>query len=444
MFHWLVAALALGVSIPTLSAEANDPATCSFPEAEADSSAVETLIRESREALAAGKPAQAERSLQRVFGATDDEVTKAWAWRMLVDLRIGDDDLDGLERLLEAGCITGDAQIHARAWLAYRQERYRDAVALLQPLAQPRHHTLPRWSIVHEDLGDAYGQLGQRADAQAQWRIALATDYDPGAHWDRAALERKLATELSGAGGAEPMLPLLRYEDMISILDLASVERTKAGVRYDKLVLLKHDENGTAFGVDTWEMDCNAPRSRVLAVHGFDADGETTRRVDEPGSWSSDLPGDPWKPTERELVCSVDPDIRPTPRNRTNLEMLRAYRTGEPIFEAAVSTASDVSGSSEDNGAPDQEQNRTVECIVQVDAFIARIASEGPVAGPTWQIRDWWDERSWDIDETRLERELREERDRANELARTNPSAADAMQGSCVREAIEKGAVPGL
>lgn len=444
MISGLLASVALAISIPPPATGDAPLPSCPLPAAPARAPSAEALAAEAKEEMEARNLARAGALLEGVIRASGNDVTRAWAIRMLADLRRDQEAFAELEALLSTDCIRGDARIHALAWLAYRQGRFADAAALLQPLVRPRHHMLPRWSIVHEDLGDAYARLGRRADAQAQWRIALATDHDPGTGWDRAALERKLAAELDASGGAEPMLPLQRYHDAVSILDLTSLDRTEAGARYDKLVLLKEDENGVAFGIDSWEVDCEEPRARVLSVRSYDRVGTSVRVREEPAPWSCDLPGDPWLPTERRLVCSVDPEAEVGVRRRTNREMLRAYRAGEPVF-------GDWGG--EDAGQADPvpalapassgKDARTVDCIAQVEAFIARLAAEGPVAGPTWQVRDWWDERSWSMDEAVRERELDEARIRAAELARSDPAAAEAAQVACVREAVDGEAISG-
>lgn len=308
-----------------------DPA-CAAASAPAQGESAETLTDKGLEAMGAGDSAAAEGLFRRAATAEGGDVARARAVRMLVDLHVGRGGAAEFEPLL--ACMRSDAGVHARAWLAYRQGRYQDAANLLQPLVRPRHHTLPRWSTVHEDLGDAYARLGRKADAQAQWRIALATDYDPGGTgWDRSALERKLADALAAPAGAEPLLPLQRYHDAVSILDLASVKRTEAGRRYDKLVLLAKDENGGAYGIDSYEVDCSQERARVLGVRGFDAAGKQVRSVEEL-PWRADLTGEPWLSTERALVCSVDPDARLAPRTRSALELLQAYRRGSPLFDA--------------------------------------------------------------------------------------------------------------
>lgn len=337
MLSLVTSLAALVLSVPPVPPEPEMPARadalCPSVGHSSGSETADALVDKGVMAMAADERDRAESLFRRALGARGSDVARARAVRMLIDLSPTPPDLDEMERVLACGQLRGEAWTHARAWLAYRQGRYAEAADLLVPLVRPRHHTLPRWSIVHEDLGDAYARLGRRADAQAQWRIALATDYDPGGTgWSRAALERKLADDLASSAGAEPLLPLQRYDDAVSILDLGSVERTQEGARFAKLVLLADDENGTAYGIDQWEVDCDEPRARVLGVHAFDSAGSVERRVDEPTPWTADLPGDPWLPTERRLVCSVDTDLKPAPRRKSDVEMLRAYRSGTPIF----------------------------------------------------------------------------------------------------------------
>ena len=329
-----VALAAMSMSVPPAPPQPEAPirADALCPSTDPSSATAEALAEQGAQAMASGGSGRAEALFRRALDSTGGDVARARAVRMLIDLRASRGDLEEMDRVLACHELRDDAWTHARAWFAYRQGRYADAAALLEPLVRPRHHTLPRWSIVHEDLGDAYARLGRRADAQAQWRIALATDHGPpGTGWSRDTLERKLERSLGEA--AEPMLPLQRYEDAVSILDIASIERTAEGVRYDKLVLLRNDEAIGAYGIDSREVDCDAPRSRVLGVHSFDSSGEPVRRVDQPEPWRDDRPGDPWLSTERALVCAVGTSVRIAPRRKSDLEMLRAYRSGAPIFE---------------------------------------------------------------------------------------------------------------
>lgn len=313
--------------VPMAQADSRPDAICLPPPGSTTVSA-DALIEQAATAIDAGNSQQAEELLRSAVKANGYQSTRARALRMLIDLRAPKGDLDEVERILACGKLQGEDWSHARAWLALRQGRYQDAVDLLAPHVLPRHHMSRRWPLIHENLGDAYAKLGRRPDAQAQWRIALATEYGPsGTGWDRAATEKKLAADIA-AGGAEPLLPLQRYHDAVSILDVGSVERTDEGVRYSKVVLLLNDENGTAFGIDSYEADCDEERSRVTGVRKFNAAGEQVELIDTPTSWLPDRPGEPWLPTERKLVCSIDPDMPLAPRHATNLEMLRDYRAG--------------------------------------------------------------------------------------------------------------------
>ncbi|WP_114951378.1 hypothetical protein [Sphingosinicella terrae] len=329
----LAAAMLAGLSVPP-TPPPSPSGSCPALEAMQSEGEAETLVQEAAQAMAVRDHAQAEALARRALASESGDVARARALRLLIDLQLPSGDLAPYETILDCDSLQGDAWTHARAWLAYRQGRYADAVRLLQPLARPRHHSLPRWSIVHEDLGDAFARLGRMADAHAQWRIALATDYDPGpTGWDRAALVRKLDQAAAAPEGAPAMLPLQYYDDAASILDATSVRRTDAGVRYSKLVLLQADENGGSYGIDSWEVRCDAPEARVLSVRSFGASGDLVRTVDEPAPWRRDLPGEPWRPTERALVCAMAEGSRLAPRRRSDAELLRAYRAGETLFD---------------------------------------------------------------------------------------------------------------
>lgn len=328
----LTAIVAAALSIPPVPAPSST-GPCPALDALVGDAPAEATVREAAAAMAAGDHDRAGDLARRAAGGRGHDIERAWAVRLLVDLGIGRGDTSETEAILACDTLQGEPWTHARAWLAYRQQRYSDAVSLLRPLTLPRHHTLPRWSIVHEDLGDNYARLGRQADAQAQWRIALATDHDPGpTGWDREALAAKLAAAAAAPGGAPPLLPLQYWADAVSILDMDSIERTEAGMRFSKLVLLQNDERGTAYGIDSWEVRCDEPEARVLSVRRFDTAGQPLGGVEEPAPWSRDLPGDPWRGTERAVVCAIDPAMALAPRGRSNAELLDAYRAGEVLF----------------------------------------------------------------------------------------------------------------
>lgn len=313
--------------VPVAQPDSRPDAIC-LPQPGSSEVSATDLVEQAEAAIAAGNSQKAEPLLRSAVEANGYDIDRARALRMLIDLRAPKGDLEEIERILACGVLRGEAWDHARAWLALRQDRAEDAVKLLQGHVLPRHHMSRRWPFIHETLGDAYAKLGRRPDAQAQWRIALATEYGPsGTGWDREAIERKLAADIA-AGGSEPLLPLLRYHDAVSILDVGSVERTEEGVRYSKVVLLLKDEKGTSFGIDSYEVDCDEERSRVLRVQRFNPEGEQVGGVDTPTSWIPDLPGEPWLPTERKLVCGIDPNMPLAPRRASNAEMLRDYRAG--------------------------------------------------------------------------------------------------------------------
>lgn len=119
-----------------------------------------------------------------------------------------------------------------------------------------------------------------------------------------------------------------------------------------------------------------------------------------------------------------------------------AMRSAEPA--QAAETVSTDNGSAASGAAPHrlgEVHARTIECIAHVDLFIAASSSSGQVAGPSWQVRDWWDARSLAIDAAVREPALESARLRASRLADSDPEAAEAAQGNCIHEAIAGGAL---
>lgn len=333
MIQILVPTLALILSgsppVPPADRSASD-ATCPVAAASNDGSTAELLLEEAKTRIAENDRASAQDLLRQALSADGESSARLGALRTLIAMQKVE-ELGRVEGFL--GCVSSESRRLARAWIALRKEQYSEAAQLLESSVLPRHHMSPRWSSAHEVLGDAYAGLGRSADAQAQWRLALATDYDPGGTgYDPEALRRKLEAVAANSAGAEPLLPLNRYHDAISALDVASVQRTAGGVRYSKLVLLKNDEMHVAYGIDSYEVDCDRPRSRVLGVKAFDTSGNVVRELGT-APWVDDRPGDPFLPTERKLVCSLDPNAKLATPEKSALEMLRAYRAGEPVFE---------------------------------------------------------------------------------------------------------------
>lgn len=96
---------------------------------------------------------------------------------------------------------------------------------------------------------------------------------------------------------------------------------------------------------------------------------------------------------------------------------------------------------------PPEEPNRAELCSAHMNVFIAETMREvGRVAGPSWFIRDWWEERRPEPDGagalTEAQRKVLED---ALPARRTADAAAfDAERKSCIDEAIDAGAVPGM
>lgn len=86
-------------------------------------------------------------------------------------------------------------------------------------------------------------------------------------------------------------------------------------------------------------------------------------------------------------------------------------------------------------------------CLAHMNVMIADAMREsGRVAGPSWFIRDWWQERTPEPgapgaltpeQRTALEQAVVERKAR-------DPEGHGAELGSCVDEAIDAGAVPGM
>ncbi|WP_420472366.1 hypothetical protein [Brevundimonas sp. FT23042] len=95
--------------------------------------------------------------------------------------------------------------------------------------------------------------------------------------------------------------------------------------------------------------------------------------------------------------------------------------------------------------APPAEPVRAELCLAHVNLLIADAMREtGRVAGPSWFIRDWWDERTPEPDapgaltreqRTALEQVLIERR-------AADPQGFEAERSACVQEAIDGDALP--
>ena len=267
-------------------------------------------------------------AIPAMAGAADGDPVAAA--RMLRERAEQGGDLAALSRSIPADA-SGDAWTDARAWILHRQGRHAEAAALLEPLVRPRHHSLPRWAIVHDHLGDIYAAMGRPAAAVGQWRVALATGTSPeGSGWDPARVEAKLAA--AQAAGAAAVVPVTAYPDALYLVDLAAIQRSEAGVRYEKIELLLADEQGRAYSRFGREISCDGePRIRVAWRLSHDSQG---REIETPvirDEWQPIRHDDPWLHTERRLVCEFPQDTAFGADEQNDLERLRAYReSGAP------------------------------------------------------------------------------------------------------------------
>ncbi len=93
------------------------------------------------------------------------------------------------------------------------------------------------------------------------------------------------------------------------------------------------------------------------------------------------------------------------------------------------------------------EPSRAELCLAHANVMIADAMREsGRVAGPSWFIRGWWEERVPEAGKpgaltpeqrTALEQAITERKER-------DPQGHGVELGSCVDEAIDAGAVPGM
>lgn len=90
---------------------------------------------------------------------------------------------------------------------------------------------------------------------------------------------------------------------------------------------------------------------------------------------------------------------------------------------------------------------RAETCLVQIESLIIEAAQEtGRVAGPSWFIRDWWTERLAEPGQPGALSEAERSQAVADAPARkaADPDAFAEERRSCITEAIDAGAVPGL
>ena len=90
---------------------------------------------------------------------------------------------------------------------------------------------------------------------------------------------------------------------------------------------------------------------------------------------------------------------------------------------------------------------RAETCLVQIESLIVEASQEtGRVAGPSWFIRDWWVARLPEAGQPGALSEAARRQAGADAPARkeADPQAFAEERRSCITEAIDAGAVPGM
>ncbi|MGQ0277572.1 hypothetical protein [Sphingopyxis sp. P1IMeth2] len=318
--------------------------------------------------------------------------------------------------------VDRDADLARSARKALDGGRAREAADMLETLVAPRHHMLAILPAWHLDLGRAYAALGAPDAAQGQYRLALAAAGEAG----EAETEAELADLVARSGQANPV-PDTLGPDGAKYFDLRWVDRGGGQIDYAGAFLLPADgPRGEAFMLATYRADCAALQVQMLAGSEFSAGGKRLRKFGraELASPSNDLARH-----AAQMMCRRDPAlaVRRTP-DIDGLALLARYRAHREM-RAAVAARTEA-GSGLDAAA----------CRAHVELFIEKIAAEGPVSGPSWQIRDWWDVAV----ETVPADQMAGAKLAAEQLARTDPVAANAAQKACVRKAIDSGEIAGL
>lgn len=322
----------------------------------------------------------------------------------------------------EQSQLDRDAELARTAQWALDEGRPREAADMLETLVAPRHHMLailPEW---HRDLGRAYAALGAPDAAQGQYRLALAAAGEAG----EDGAEAELAALVAESGQANPV-PDTLGPDGAKYFDLRWVDRGGGQIDYGAAFLLPADgPRGEAYMLATYRADCAAFQVQMLAGSEFSAGGKLLRKFGraELASPSNDLARH-----AAQMMCRRDPAlaVHRTP-GIDGLALLARYRAHRQM--RAADTARTDAGSALDAAA----------CRAHVELFIEKIAAEGPVSGPSWQIRDWWDVAAETVPADRMAAAKLA----AEQLARTDPDAASAAQKACIRKAIDSGEIAGL
>lgn len=211
----------------------------------------------------------------------------------------------------------------ARAAVAIRRRDPHAAIALLEPMVGPQHHTVSIPADFHALLAEAYEMSGRYEEAEGQRRMALAAmALEPPFALSEDAIRRLPALEPFGG-----LLPISPPNPDQVFLDLSSV-RIDGPVRlYDTVLLLPQDQEGAAAVRVQRRIDCQTRRGEALKILRQDASGATLEEVipeDQREDFSAVISH------RQRLICDADPGAQaPAADFVVALTLFRARRSSD-------------------------------------------------------------------------------------------------------------------
>lgn len=311
--------------------------------------------------------------------------------------------------------VDEDAARAADAHADLEAGRFIEVANVLETLVAPRHHTLPIKAEWHRDLAAAYAGLGLDAAAQGQMRMAMALD---------PSISQDALEALVGDHAPASLVPDAMGPNGAKYYGLPWTLRTDGTIRfaYGFAVPSGLPEGSPSYMIATAAADCDAKKTKRLTAREYDEAGKQTNQWG-PGEWEA--PSNALGAHALAMVCARDPYFRV--RRLKVIDgpaMVADYRARFAPRAVALT----------------DEQRRQVHCAAQVELFMAEVAKDGEVSGPTWAINDWWSAQveALDLDAVKAAKVELFSYDNAE------PDASKAQRSACLQEAIDKGAVPGL
>ena len=318
----------------------------------------------------------------------------------------------------EADGDAGAARLAAQAIAAGHPA---EAAGILETLVAPRHHMLSILPAWHRDLARAYVALGLPDGAEGQYRLALA-----GASDDEARALGEELEALFAKTGVAVAVPDTLGPNGAKYFDLHWVDRGHGSIDFATAFALPQDDaDRVAFTTAVYRADCVALKTQLLGGAAFSLSGQKLRSF---GEGEAARPANDLADHSLRMVCRRDPELKvnqlASVDGRTLTARYRAQRVKRTVPPAHSTQA---------RGAYDAA------CRAHFEMFVGQLAAEGQVAGPSWQVRDWWDFRTEELAGDRLVGA----KAAVAALANADPGSARAFQQACVQEALARGAVPG-